>query len=71
MGSLEITMTIKCGECITHDNYSFRRNQLEDILELSETINNAGFGKFVARQHHSDEITIKCLDCGHEDKIGI
>ncbi|HFK1435106.1 TPA: hypothetical protein ACGXNJ_005260 [Bacillus cereus] len=71
MGSLEITMSIKCGECISHSNYSLKRNDMEDMLELADTINNHHMGYFKATQSYSDVIHIECTQCGHKDKLGI
>ncbi|MDS7057192.1 hypothetical protein NXG04_07820 [Klebsiella pneumoniae] len=71
MGALEITMTIKCGDCITHSNYSLKRDVMDDILLLADTINNHHMGYFEARQTHPDEIYITCTQCGHEDELSL
>ncbi|PFT50786.1 MULTISPECIES: hypothetical protein [Bacillus cereus group] len=69
MGSLEITMTIKCGECITHSNFSLRRYGIEDTLMLIETINRHHLGYFKAKKTNHNEINIECTQCGHVDEL--
>jgi len=70
-GALEITMTIKCGMCITHSNFSMKRDKIDDILLFADTINRHHMGYFEAKQTHPDEISIKCTKCGHVDQMSL
>ncbi|MGR5954312.1 hypothetical protein ACT7DP_30610 [Bacillus paranthracis] len=71
MSSLEITMSIKCGECITISNYSLKRDNMDNALQLSDTINEHHMGRFEAKQTYPDAIHITCTQCGHEDELYI
>lgn len=71
MGALEIEMTIKCGECITHCSFSLKRDNLDNVLKIADTINSHHIGYFKASQSYPDAIHIECTQCGHEDELSL
>ncbi|UUV46610.1 hypothetical protein [Bacillus phage vB_BanS-Thrax3] len=70
-GALDITMTIKCGMCITHSNFALKRDKIADIMLFAETINRHHMGYFEAKPANPNEISIACTRCGHVDKLSL
>lgn len=68
-GALDITMTIKCGMCITYSNFTLKRHKFADILLFAETINRHHMGYFEAKPTSPSGISITCTQCGHVDKL--
>lgn len=70
-GALDITMTIKCGMCITYSNFTLKRDKIADTLLFADTINRHHMGYFEAKPTSQNEISITCTKCGHLDKLSL
>lgn len=67
---MEMSLTIKCGECITIDSMDIKR-YFDNELSISDSINDGHYPRFKAKQTDSDMLYVKCRNCGHEEVLNI
>lgn len=67
---MEMSLTIKCGECITIDSMDIKR-YFDNELSISDSINDGHYPRFEAKQADSDMLYVKCRNCGYEEVLNI